>query len=145
LQSPALVERAATITHIPETLPMSQTKASAVVSARSGKRARKSDKEDAAYQRRLRAAGMVPGVDPNKDIDAFRNELARRIAMFINAWHGCSRRICRRHRGCMAPDIHCANVRRPTPEQVERDGPRAVAEFHKALEAAVAARRAEEK
>ena len=123
---------------------MSQAKASVPSPAQTGERAWRSDEARADYQRRLRAARIDPDAEPPSDMDAFRNQLARRIAMFINAWHGCKEPLCRRHRGCMAPDIHCANVRQPTPEEVERDWPRVQAEFYKALQAEIARRDGEE-
>ena len=60
--------------------------------------------------------------------------------MFVNRWHGCPERLCRRNRGCMAPDNFCANVERPTPEQMARDWPRVQAEVDKALKAEIARR-----
>ena len=61
------------------------------------------------YNRRLRAAGIDRDAAPPEDIDAFRRLLARMIAMFVNDWPGCPERICRRMRGCMAPNNTCEN------------------------------------
>ena len=119
---------------------MSQAKASAHSPTSTADRVWESDEERAAYRRRLRAAGLDPGADPEQDMDAFRNQLARRIYMLINNWRGCKEPLCRRHRGCMAPNIDCANLPRPTPEQMERDWPRVQAEFYKALKAEIARR-----
>jgi hypothetical protein len=74
------------------------------------------------YEARMQAAGFS-GDDPvPKNIDVFRNRLARRIAMFVNNWHGCPEPLCRRQRGCMAPHIHCTNTLpvETTPEQTAR-------------------------
>ena len=108
--------------------------------ARTGGRAPHTDKEQAEYQRRLRAAGIDPDAEPPQDKDAFRYQLARRIAMFINAWRGCKEPLCRRNRGCMAPNFNCANAPRPSPEERARDWPRVQAEVYKALQAEIARR-----
>ena len=74
-----------------------------------------------SYQRRLVAAGLVRGADaPAQDIDEFRNNMARRIAIFLNTWHGCPEPLCKRNRGCMAPRIHCSNAPpvEATPEEL---------------------------
>jgi hypothetical protein len=52
-------------------------------------------------QGRRRAARFDDAVP--EDVNEFRRQLARRIAMFVNNWHGCPEPVCRRHRGCMAP------------------------------------------
>lgn len=85
-----------------------------------------------SYRRRLKAAGIDPDAMP-EDIDEFRGELARMIAMFIDEWHGCPEPLCQRNRGCMAPNIHCSNVEPLSPEELERDWPRVQAEVYKAL------------
>ena len=118
---------------------MSQAKASAPSPARTGDRAWRSVEARADYQRRLRAAGIDPDAEPPEDKDAFRNQLARRIAMFINSWRGCKEPLCRRNRGCMAPHIECANIPRPSPEQMARDWPKVQAAVNKALQARLAA------
>ncbi len=92
----------------------------------------------------MRAAGIDPDGEGPEDMDAFRLQLARMIAMFLNEWHGCPERICRRNHGCMAPDIHCANVPQPSPEEMERDWPKVQFEVYKALKAEIARRAAEE-
>lgn len=123
---------------------MRQAKASAPSPVPSGDGVWESEEERADYDRRRRAAGIDPGADPDQDMDAFRNQLARQIYMLINNWRGCKEPLCRRHRGCMAPHIDCANLPRPTPEQMERDWPKVQAEFTKALQAALAARGGED-
>ena len=65
---------------------MSQAKASAPSPAPTFAQAWESEEERADYHRRLRAAGIDPGVDPDQDMDAFRNQLARQIYMLINNW-----------------------------------------------------------
>lgn len=62
-----------------------------------------------------------------KNIDEFRNRMAQRIYRFIGNtkgyWRTCKETVCRRHRACAAPHIHCSNVRslpRGTPEQQAR-------------------------
>ena len=74
---------------------------------------------------RLRAAGIADDdISPaDMDIDAFRMALARRIAMLINRWPGCRQPLCKRHRGCMAPQGHCSNrPDRPMSEERRRRG-----------------------
>jgi hypothetical protein len=90
------------------------------------------------YENRLKAAGLDRAA-PRGDIDAFRNRLTRRINIFINTWRGCPEPICRRHRGCMAPNIVCANAAPPSEEEVARAWPRLQAEIYKALQARRAA------
>lgn len=31
--------------------------------------------------------------------------------MFVDVWHGCPERACRRHRYCLAPQITCTNAK----------------------------------
>ena len=130
----------------PEIIVMSQTIGKAHTSAPSpaqpGARPPRKDKEQAEYQRRLRAAGIKEDECP-ENMDAFRLQLARQIAMFVNKWHGCPERICQRNRGCMAPDIHCANVPRPTPEECARDWPKVQFEVRTALNKILAERAVE--
>jgi hypothetical protein len=89
----------------------------------------------ADYRRRLRAAGIDPDGEIPEDIDAFRYELARRIHMYLNTWHGCPESFCRRQRGCMAPNIACSNVERLSPEEEERRWREVQADVYKALDA----------
>ena len=74
-------------------------------------------------QRRLRAAGLARpegqqdvNADEPIDIDALRNGIARRLAIMLNQgdWKKCPYRICRRNRGCMAPENSCT-MSRPLP------------------------------
>ncbi len=65
--------------------------------------------------------------DPPKDIDVFRNAMARKIAMFTGerrqAWRSCPEQLCKRHRACFAPKNRCSvsPVLPPrTPEQDAR-------------------------
>ena len=118
---------------------MSQAKASAPSPAPTGDRPWRSAEGRADYQRRLRAAGIDPDAEPPPDMDAFRTQLARRIAMFINAWRGCKEPLCRRNRGCMAPNFNCANAPRSTPEQRARNWPRVPAAVNKGLQGRLAA------
>jgi len=99
----------------------------------------------ASFQRRIKAAGLVRDQDDSvpDDIEEFRLNLARRICMFIDDWHGCPERLCRRQRGCMAPNNFCANVEQPSPEEIARDWPKVQAKVVKALQAASARRRAQ--
>jgi hypothetical protein len=74
------------------------------------------------FEARMKAAGFT-GEDPvPENIDVFRYRLARRLAMIVNNWHGCPEALCRRHRGCMAPHIHCTNTPpvETTPEETAR-------------------------
>jgi hypothetical protein len=91
------------------------------------------------YERRLKAAGLDNDTIPDDD-DAFRFELARRITMFFNEWHGhCPEPLCQRNRGCMAPNNFCANVRQPSPEELWREWPSARAEVYTAVQEHLAA------
>lgn len=90
-----------------------------------------------SYHRRLKAAGLDSDAIP-EDIDEFRWQFARRIAMFIDDWHGCPERLCQRNRGCMAPNNNCTNAEPLPPDWQEKDWPRLQAEVHKALKARLA-------
>jgi hypothetical protein len=87
----------------------------------------------ASLARRLQAAGLDG--DPPKDIDAFRNAMARRISMAINTWQGCPQRLCRRLRGCMAPDVTCSNAE-PLPPMSPEEETRRLAEVMRAFKQA---------
>ena len=99
---------------------MSQTigkaNTSASSPAQSGDRAPPTDEQQVDYERRLRAAGIDPDAEPPENMDAFRLQLARKIDMFLNEWHGCPQRICQRNRGCMAPDSYCTNAKPLPPD-----------------------------
>jgi hypothetical protein len=99
----------------------------------------KSDRRSRSYERRLKAAGL-DHEDYPEDADEFRNALTRRIWMFLNEWHGCSELICARNRGCMAPNIVCANVPQPSAEEMEREWPAVQVEVYKAVKEVIAAR-----
>jgi len=101
-----------------------------------GKRAQAHRSAD--LERRLRAAGIDPDAEPPADMDAFRYQLARQIVMFINDWHGCPLRLCRRMQGCMAPESACANnADEPPMTQEEWDVVRI--EIRRALDAMIEA------
>jgi hypothetical protein len=99
----------------------------------------------ASYQRRIRAASLVRGDDDPvpDDIDEFRLNLARRIAMLINDWRGCPEPLCPRHRGCMAPYIACSNAR-PRPPVSDEQFARFKADFQRTLRAVIDRRAAED-
>ena len=65
----------------------------------------------ADYRRRLRAAGLAADDAPAETPDEIRIALARKIAMALNRWRGCRKRICKRSRGCMAPGGDCGGIR----------------------------------
>jgi hypothetical protein len=88
--------------------------------------------------RRVKAAGLDD--EPCEDTPEFRAAFARRLAMFINHWHGCPEGICRRNRGCMAPNVVCSNLPPLTPEEIERDWPEVQARIYKAVQAEIARR-----
>jgi hypothetical protein len=91
------------------------------------------------YQARLKAAGIDTENMP-EDMDEFRWQFARVIAMFLNEWHGCPERLCRRHRGCMAPhNFRCSNWPPSTKEEMDREWELVRAEVYKELKAALAA------
>jgi hypothetical protein len=100
------------------------------------------DKAD--YQARVKAAGLdaTDAEIDAMDIDTFRLDLARRIAMFINEWPGCPEAICQRMRGCMAPDIHCTNVPRRSEEESAALWPQTLVTIRRALDKAIARRKA---
>jgi hypothetical protein len=60
------------------------------------------------WDRRLKAAGLDG--DGPEDRDELRMWFARAVEMFTNAWRGCPEVLCRRYRGCMAPNTLCTNV-----------------------------------
>lgn len=63
-----------------------------------------------SYRRRIKAARFWSDTrDPAQpaDMDAVRLEMTRRILMLFDDWQECPLRICRRHRGCMAPYGEC--------------------------------------
>ena len=91
----------------------------------------KPDKVYDDYMRRRRAAGIADRLP--MDYDAMRLRLARQIYMFINEWHGCRERLCRRQRGCMAPSGVCSNVAIVSQEEDPEGFDRAQAVLHKAL------------
>ncbi len=95
------------------------------------------------YQRRLKVAGLDNDKIPD-DADEFRYQLARRICMFINTWHGCPELLCARNRGCMAPNNFCANMPPVSAEEMERDWPQVRAEIYKAVKAHIAEKGLEE-
>ena len=96
-----------------------------------------SDERARSFERRLKAAGLDNKTMPD-DIDEFRYSLARQICMFIDKWHGCPELICRRNRGCMAPNNTCPNLPRSSREEMDREWPRVQAEVHYALKAHLA-------
>ena len=93
----------------------------------------------ASYERRLKAAGIDPEEVP-ADPDEFRGRLARQIAMYLNTWRGCPELLCRRNRGCMAPNMRCSNVEELSPEEEERQWREVQADVHDAIQAAIAER-----
>jgi hypothetical protein len=88
------------------------------------------------YESRMKAAGFRndDGDAPPENIHAFRNAMARRIHMFINAWRGCPEGLCRRHRGCMAPNHRCTNA--PPVKATAEESARAVAQVYRQISAA---------
>lgn len=91
-----------------------------------------------SLQRRLKAAGLAREDDDDTkpvDIDAVRIKAARTIHMAINTWEGCPEPLCRRERGCMAPNNFCTNAL-PLPPVSEKDLARTKAEFYRAVKEA---------
>jgi hypothetical protein len=96
------------------------------------------DEAAASYERRIKAAGLDSDerlfrADGCVDMDAMRDRLSRKIAMFLNAWQGCPEPLCLRNRGCMAPSGLCSNVEEEE-EWDEAEWARAKVEIRKALE-----------
>ena len=56
--------------------------------------------------------------------------------MLINDWRGCPQGLCRRQRGCMAPDVVCSNAR-PLPPMAEADKQRAIGGVYRKLREAM--------
>jgi hypothetical protein len=129
--------------------------------ARQQKRYHAGDKRSQAlrtadFERRWAAATIESAPDVNY-MDAYRIELTRRIAMFLNNWEGCPLRLCQRMQGCMAPQSTCANhaddpsmtreewdvvkleVRRALDAEIERRGGREAVEAAAEEEARLAA------
>ena len=102
----------------------------------------KGEHDTSTYEQRIKAAGLDG--EPPADIDESRDRVARRIVMFLNEWQGCPELLCRRNRGCMAPNIVCANVPKETPEEAEREWRKAQPDVYKALQATRAARGVED-
>jgi hypothetical protein len=92
------------------------------------------------YRRRLRSAGLGGDAPAPTTDDEHRIALARRIHMAINAWRGCRVGICRRNRGCMAPDGVCHNSM-PAPMSRE-EAARGVARGVRMISDAIAAAKA---
>ena len=93
-----------------------------------------------SYERRLKAAGLSQDDDVPKDKEEFYGQLARRIFMLINRWHGsCPEGICNRNRGCMAPNGICANAEQRTDEEVNRDWHKVKHKIFKAIKDTLAA------
>jgi hypothetical protein len=89
----------------------------------------KGDRAD--FHRRRKLAGL-DGELP-EDQDQFRLEFARTIALFVNNWRGCPEMLCRRNRGCMAPNIGCTNAPPISREEHEREWPKVKTESQVAL------------
>jgi hypothetical protein len=91
-----------------------------------------------SYKRRLKAAGLArEDVDDTQpvDLDALRVKMTRSLHMAINTWKGCPEPLCRRQRGCMAPNNVCTNSP-PSPEVSEVDLARTKAMFFRVLKQA---------
>ena len=71
-----------------------------------------------------------------ENIDEFRNRMAQRIYRFIGNtkgyWRTCKEPVCRRHRACAAPHIHCSNAR-PLPSGTPDQQTRAMARVQRML------------
>ncbi len=105
-------------------------------------------RETSRIERRAAREQVLLGDDPiPADIDAFRNEMARRIERAIGTqdglWRGCREDACRRHRACLAPRIHCSNAP-PLPPATEKEQARMSAMMQRALSEAAARHDAEE-
>jgi len=94
--------------------------------------------------RRSEAREAQTDDEPPRDIDEFRNAMARRIEILIanekGYWRGCKQPACRRQRGCCAPRGYCSNAPPPPPDPDGRRFARVQAMFLRALNAARAQR-----
>lgn len=57
------------------------------------------------------AAAAQPG--PGYDVEAVRQEIARKLEMFGRDWRRCTQRVCRRYRTCKLPGTECFAPRPP--------------------------------
>ena len=88
-----------------------------------------SPKDMTAKQKSAPPAVSPQGDDAPLDIDAFRNEMARRLRIIVSnrqrRWCGCREPSCRRARACRAPQGRCSNakpLKKPVSErQAARD------------------------
>ena len=83
---------------------------------------RQSNRRNTAKTKTAAAPQLADGDDDDpvpQDIDEFRNRMAQRISRFIGNtkgyWRTCKEPVCRRHRACAAPHIHCSNVPKHPP------------------------------
>jgi hypothetical protein len=118
MQNPAPPRRAETIQHI-RRKPMTNASAPKAGASRFDSKERALARQSAAFNRRLKAAGIDRDYMP-QDQDEFRYHLARMISIYRNRWHGCPELLCQRNRGCMAPSSRCSNVPRLPPQEAER-------------------------
>jgi hypothetical protein len=113
----------------------------AAASASAQRRAKASGKRplntrEASLQRRFAAAGL-DGPAP-QDREELGRRVLRKLHMVANRWHGCRERLCRRHSGCMAPNLVCSNwaeLTKEEEEKLEREWPRKAAQLQKLLRA----------
>ncbi len=95
-----------------------------------------------SFEDQLRVAGIDPNGDPPDDIDEFRNQMARRIAIFVSnldgCWRDCREPACRRTQSCHAPNIACSNAPPLPPDPDGRLQAKALAEMSRALQARLA-------
>jgi hypothetical protein len=75
----------------------------------------------------------APPAEPERDIEALRYSLARKLMLLVSDWRRCPKPACKRRRGCAAPGLDCHTPepeRAITPEQEDA----AMAHFQRALQ-----------
>jgi hypothetical protein len=93
-------------------------------------------RQERSLERRFKAAGLDG--PHGEDVHEIRRRLMRRVSMIVNRWRGCREPLCRRQRGCMAPQGNCTNIASEPPADERRLGA-FKATLRKALQARLAA------
>jgi hypothetical protein len=69
---------------------------------------------------KAKAAAPDDDEDDGKTVEEIRRELTRKLAMIVNHWRPCRRRVCQRRRACSPAESGCVSPRPRrvlTPEQ----------------------------
>jgi hypothetical protein len=79
------------------------------------------------------------------DLDELRRSLVRKLAIFTSDWRRCTRRVCRRGRQCVPPDLTCLSPRQPARVTTPEEDARAMAYLKRELDRRLAAINSEAK